>query len=94
MAKRSIEVFTAGCPVCEPGVALVREAAGGHEVTVRDLHRDPDAAEQARRYGIKTVPAVVVDGALLGCCRTTGPTREELTAALGAEGGPGPQTLA
>lgn len=83
MAKRRIEVFTAGCPVCESGVRLVREAAGNdHEVTVRDLHQDPGAAEQARGYGIKTVPAVVVDGALLGCCRDTGPTREDLMAAV------------
>ena len=82
MEKRSIEIFTGGCPVCEPGVQLVREAAGAdHEVIVRDLHEDPDTAGQARAYGIRTVPAVVVDGSLLGCCRNTGPTREELSAA-------------
>lgn len=94
MEKRSIEVFTAGCPVCEPGVELVREAEGAdHDVTIRDLHQDPAAAEQARRYGIKTVPAVVVDGSLLGCCRSTGPTREDLTSALGGEQGTGGRTF-
>ena len=82
MEKRRIEIFTAGCPVCDPGVQLVREAAGvDHEVIVRDLHEDRGAAEQADAYGIRTLPAVVVDGSLLGCCRNTGPTREELAAA-------------
>ncbi len=83
MEKRRIEVFTAGCPVCEPAVGLVREAAGeGHEVIVRNLYQDSGVAEAALGYGIKTVPAVVVDGSLLGCCRNTGPSREELAAAL------------
>jgi glutaredoxin 3 len=86
MEKRRIEVFTAGCPICEPAVGLVRESAGeGHEVIVRDLRQDSDAAEAAVGYGIKTVPAVVVDGSLLGCCTNTGPVREELTAALGRD---------
>ena len=26
--KRQIEIFTAGCPVCEPVVQLVKETAG------------------------------------------------------------------
>ena len=83
MAKRTIEVFTAGCPICEPAVELVREAAGAdHEVLVRDLRVEGTAAQQARGYGIKTLPAIVVDGSLLGCCRNTGPSREELMAAL------------
>ena len=83
MARRTIEVFTAGCPVCEPAVDLVREVAGAdHEVLIRDLQKEGGAAERARRYGIKTLPAVVVDGSLLGCCRNEGPTREALMAAL------------
>jgi glutaredoxin len=81
MAK--VEIFTAGCPVCDQGVQLVREVAGErHEVIVHDLRQDARAAEQASAYGIKTVPAVVVDGSLLGCCQNTGPRREDLTAAL------------
>jgi len=80
MAKRNVEVFTAGCPVCEPVVGLVRElACPDCEVTVYNLHEG--GAERAAAYGVKTVPAVVVDGQLASCCRNTGPTREQLVAA-------------
>ena len=79
---RRIEIFSAGCPVCEAGTARVRALAGDdQEVVVYDLHGDPAAAKRAADHGIKTVPAVVVDGQLLACCRNTGPTDEELTAA-------------
>ena len=38
MAKRQVEVFTAGCPVCEPAVQLVKElACPDCEVTVHEL---------------------------------------------------------
>jgi len=81
MAK--VEIFTAGCPVCDQGVQLVREVAGeGHEVIVHYLRQDERAAERASSYGVRTVPAVVVNGSLLGCCQNTGPRREDLRAAL------------
>jgi len=81
MAK--VEIFTAGCPVCDQGVQLVREVAGeGHEVIVHYLRQDERAAERAFSYGVRTVPAVVVDGSLLGCCQNTRPRREDLRAAL------------
>lgn len=81
MAK--VEIFTAGCPLCDRAVQLVGEVAGaGHEVVVHDLGRDERAVERASSYGVRTVPAVVVDGSLVGCCRNTGPRREDLTAAL------------
>ncbi|PZS36847.1 MAG: hypothetical protein DLM62_21335 [Pseudonocardiales bacterium] len=80
MAKRQVEVFTAGCPICQPTVALVQElACSDCEVTVHDLREE--GAEEARRYGITTVPAVVVDGRLAACCDRGGPDREQLRAA-------------
>jgi hypothetical protein len=89
MAKRQIEVFTAGCPVCEPAVQLVKElACPDCEVTIHDLRQsgaafrgDASAAERAAQYGIKTVPAVVVNANLLSCCQHSGPNREELSRA-------------
>ena len=92
MPKRQVEVFTAGCPVCEPVVQLVEElACPDCEVTLHDLcgtdgaaftgRSGPEAAEKARLYGIKHVPAVVVNGELASCCRTAGASREELAAA-------------
>jgi glutaredoxin 3 len=80
MAKRQVEVFSAGCPVCEPVVQLVREmACPDCEVTIHDLRQS--GAEKAAEYGITTVPAVVVDGNLASCCQNRGPNREDLAAA-------------
>lgn len=80
MAMRQVEVFTAGCPVCEPTVQLVQEMACPNcEVTVYDLRKE--GAEKVQEYEIKTVPAVVVDGRLAACCKTSGPNREQLQAA-------------
>ncbi len=80
MTKRQIEVFTAGCPVCEPAVALVNEmACPDCEVTVYNLQES--GSEQANKYGLTAVPAIVVDGTLVSCCDTPGPTREALAEA-------------
>lgn len=81
MAKRQVEVFTAGCPVCEPTVKLVEELAGSScEVTVSDLNfLGPIAAIE--RYAIKTLPAVAIDGRLVACRAGRGPDREQLLAA-------------
>jgi predicted DsbA family dithiol-disulfide isomerase len=81
MARR-IEIFSAGCPVCVAGEARVREVAGDHqEVVVHDLRSNEEAAARAAEQGIGAVPAVVVDGRLLGCCSNAGPDRAELLAA-------------
>jgi glutaredoxin 3 len=78
--KRQVEVFTAGCPVCEPAIRLVNELAGpDDEVIVHDLHQA--AHDKIEQYRIETVPAVVVDGRLAACCEHGGPTREDLEAA-------------
>jgi glutaredoxin len=82
MMKRQVEVFTAGCPVCEPAVQLVKELAGTDcEVTIHDLREDLAAAERAGRYGVNRVPAVVVDGSIVSCCDVKAPSRDELSAA-------------
>lgn len=79
MAKRQVEAFVAGCPVCEPTVRLVQElACPDCEVTVHDLREG--GADAAARYGIGSVPAVVVDGVLAPCCQGRGPDRESLIA--------------
>lgn len=80
MAKRQVEVFTAGCPVCEPTVKLVQDLACSNcEVTVYNLSEE--GADKVQQYEIKTVPAVVVDGRLAACCDTRGPDEEQLRAA-------------
>ncbi len=78
---RKIEIFGAGCPVCEKARALVeRLACPSCTVEVLDMH-DPSVAERAKEYGIRSVPAVVVDGRLAQCCAGRGPDEATLRAA-------------
>lgn len=83
-AKRKIEIFSAGCPACEETIALVnRIACPSCEVEVLDMHQPPVAAK-AKTYGIRSVPAVVIDGKLADCCAGRGPEEASLrTAGLG-----------
>lgn len=78
MAQRKIEIFSAGCSICDEAVQAVREAAcESCDVQVRQMS-DPKAAEDAKRYGIQSLPAVVVDGQLASCCSGRGVNIEEL----------------
>ncbi|NIA16251.1 MAG: hypothetical protein GWP08_19480 [Nitrospiraceae bacterium] len=80
-AKRKIEVFSAGCPACEDTIALVnRVACPSCEVNVLDMN-DPEVAGRARGLGIRSVPAVAVDGELADCCAGRGPEESTLRAA-------------
>ena len=82
IARRRVEIFSAGCRTCERTIEQLRDQIDPrHEVVVLDLHADPGAAEKAEAFGIRTVPAVVVDGFLLACCKNKGPTLRELHAA-------------
>jgi hypothetical protein len=82
--KRKIEVFSAGCPACKDTVALVqRVACPSCEVSVLDMN-DPKVASRAKGLGIRSVPAVVIDGNLADCCAGRGPDEATLrTAGLG-----------
>lgn len=80
-ATRTIEIFTAGCAVCEATVERVRElACPSCEIVVLDMHRD-DIAERAAALGIRSVPAIVIDGKLADCCAGRGPDEDLLRAA-------------
>ncbi len=80
--KRRIEVFTAGCPLCDDAVRLVNELkCGDCEVTIHNLSEAGTALDKARAYGIHRVPAVVVDGKLAECCSVGPVTAEGLKAA-------------
>lgn len=70
--KRKVEVFSAGCAVCDEAVALVeRVVCSSCEVTVHDM-KDINAAKRAKTLGIRSVPAVVIDGKLAACCEGRG----------------------
>ena len=81
MAKRKVEVFSAGCGVCDDAVKLVKSiACPSCEVTVLSM-KEPEVANRARALGIRSVPAVVVDGKLSTCCTNRGPNEADLRAA-------------
>ncbi len=81
MVKQRIEVFSSGCPVCEEAIALVRRLASDRcEVAVLNMH-DPQIAEQAQALGVKSVPAVAIDGRLAPCCAGRGIRESSLRAA-------------
>jgi glutaredoxin 3 len=77
-AKRKIEIFSAGCPACEETVQLVnRIACPSCELTVLDMKK-PAVADRAKTLGIRSVPAVVIDGKLADCCAGRGPDEAAL----------------
>jgi glutaredoxin len=79
--RRKIEIFSAGCPVCEDAVRLVNKLTGkGCEITVLDM-KNPAVADRAKTLGIRSVPAVVIDGKLADCCVGRGPDEAALKAA-------------
>ena len=70
--QRTIEIFSAGCPVCDEAVAQVKaESCASCDVQVLDM-KDPGTATRAKDLGIRSVPAVVIDGKLAGCCAGRG----------------------
>ena len=78
---RSIEIFSAGCPACEETIQLVnRIACSSCEVSVLDM-RVAEVAARAKKLGIRSVPAVLIDGELADCCAGRGPDEATLRAA-------------
>ena len=81
MTKRTVEVFSAGCPVCEDAIRLVKGmACPSCDVQVLDM-KTPEVAERAKGLGIRSVPAVVIDGKVAGCCAGRGVDENTLRAA-------------
>ena len=81
MSKRKVEVFSAGCSVCEETISLVNKlACPSCDISVLDM-KDSQVAQRAKDLGIKSVPAVVVDGKLADCCAGRGPDEASLKAA-------------
>ena len=80
--KKKIEIFSAGCSTCKETIELVKRLAGSsHELVVHDLHKS-ETATKAKNYGVRSVPAVVIDGKLASCCAGRGPEEHVLRSAL------------
>ena len=78
---RMIEIFSAGCPACEDTIAEIRgRACPSCNVVVLDM-KDKSVEARARDLGIRSVPAVVIDGKLADCCASGGPDMTVLESA-------------
>jgi glutaredoxin len=81
MAK-TIEIFSAGCPTCDNTIELVKRLAGAeHRVHVHDMHH-ADTAARAKTLGIRSLPAVLINGTVAECCAGRGPDEHVLREAL------------
>lgn len=70
--KRKVEVFSAGCSVCDDAVAKIREwTCDPCDVIVLDM-KDDKVAEYAKELGVSSVPAVAIDGTVADCCAGRG----------------------
>ncbi len=79
--RRTVEIFSAGCPVCRDTIDLVTGlGCPSCEIGVHDM-RDPAVAQRAKELGIRSVPAVVIDGHLAKCCAGRGVDEAALRAA-------------
>jgi len=85
-ARRTFEIFSAGCFLCDELVVEVsRNACPRCEVKVRNLG-DPENRARAKELSVRAVPAVAVDGKLADCCRASGPDMKTLASlGLGAQ---------
>ena len=64
-ATRHIEIFSAGCQICEDTISLVQHlTCPSCHVTVLDM-KDPAVSRRSRELEIRTIPAVVIDGKLV-----------------------------
>jgi hypothetical protein len=70
--KRKIEIFSAGCATCHEAIeAVKREACSSCEIIVHDM-KDMQVVRRARELGVRSIPAVVIDGKLASCCAGRG----------------------
>lgn len=78
---RKIEIFSAGCAACEDDIAQIRDSAcPSCDIIVLDM-KDQGVAARTKALGVRSVPAVVIDGKPADCCTGRGPEVTVLEAA-------------
>ena len=82
--KRKVEIFGAGCAVCDELVERVRGmACPSCDIVVLNM-KQPDVVKRAKELRVSSIPAVAINGTLADCCSGRGPDEEALrTAGLG-----------
>ena len=64
--KRKIEVFTAGCSLCDDTLRLVKDAVASCGCEVIERRCPPkQMCQEGKAYGVRAMPTVVVDGAIM-----------------------------
>ena len=61
--RHKVEVFSAGCALCHEVIDVVKREVGSSQVIVHHM-KDARALARAEVLGIRSVPAVVIDGKL------------------------------
>ncbi len=79
--NHAIEVFTAGCALCDDALETVKRIAPTATITVHDMGQGA-ALKRAEELGVRSVPAVAIDGALAACCSGRGVDEAVLATAL------------
>jgi len=81
MTNRKIEIFSAGCPLCKETEEMVRKlSCPSCEITIIDMH-DILGVSRAKDLGVRSIPAVAVNGKLADCCTDRGPDEATLRSA-------------
>jgi glutaredoxin len=88
-SKRKVEVFSAGCAFCHEVIDVVRRKVGSSSQIVVHNMMDARSLARAEQFGIRSVPAVVIDGKLASSCTSKGVDIQVLENELGET----PQTL-
>ncbi|MDQ6960206.1 MAG: thioredoxin family protein, partial [Mariprofundaceae bacterium] len=74
-------IFSAGCSACEETIQMVNKlSCSACEVNVLNMN-DASVAARAKTLGIRSVPAILIDGKLAECCAGRGPDEAMLRAA-------------
>jgi glutaredoxin 3 len=80
--RKKIEIYSAGCRLCREAEAIIRRIVGAnYDIEILDMRRAYVAREAARR-GIRSVPAVAVDGHLAACITDRGVDEAVLRSAI------------
>ena len=79
--KRTVDIFGAGCSICTETISLVKSiGCESCHIVVHDM-RQNSAAHRALQLGVKSLPAIVINGKLADCCAGRGPDEATLRAA-------------
>jgi glutaredoxin 3 len=61
-ARRKIEIFTAGCPLCAETVTAIKQAVASCGCEVIEHNISSQISREAQQYGVRAVPTIVIDG--------------------------------